>query len=241
MVNGVRMKHGKGKVIHGNTTAGVHGNEVYEGDWENNLMQGEGTYYFTSGAVYKGQWINGKRHGNGIIEYPDGSLYEGQWEQDLMHGNGKYIDNGGLVWEGIFIKNKYQSTIQKKLKMERKIELKIAAFEKSSEKYFQKFFEAYVSSDKKTMKDNLTPFFARPEELPTYVLEPFTKYEEKSADQWNDIFHKLIDDGGCYKKALANAEDSIILSHERIKAQQLAENPGGQIVEFSKLVDTKTI
>ena len=37
--------------------------DVYEGNWQQDLMHGDGTYKFTSGAIYVGQWIKGKRHG----------------------------------------------------------------------------------------------------------------------------------------------------------------------------------
>jgi len=235
------MKQGKGSIIHGNTTANTHGNETYEGDWDQDLMQGDGVYHFTSGAVYNGQWISGRRHGHGLMQYPDGSSYDGQWEKDEMHGIGKYIDSKELIWEGLFVNNTYQSQTQKKLQSEKKFELKITAFEDSAVEYFTKFFEAFSISDKKTMKENMAPFFIKPEELANYVKEPYTKYEEKPADQWKDAFHKLIDEGGYYRCAIKSAEDSAILEPERILAAQLSDTTGGQIVEFSKLVDNKTI
>lgn len=235
------MKHGKGKIVHGNTTGGSHGNEVYEGEWDHDLMHGEGTYTFTSGAVYQGQWANGKRHGTGRIDYLDGSSYEGQWEDDQMHGDGRYVDSDGIVWDGIFVNNTYESKIQKKLQSERKIQLKIKEYERNATDYFKKFFEAFSASDKKTMKENLSPFFVKPEELQNYVKEPYPKYEEKPADQWNDVFHKLIDEGDHYCNALTKPSDATIIDEERILVDQLGESPGGQVVEFSHKVDTKTI
>lgn len=121
IIDGLKMKHGKGRIVHGNSAADTIGNEVYEGDWDHDLMHGEGTYTFTNGAVYTGQWIKGKRHGNGRIEYLDGSSYEGQWENDQMHGDGKYTDNDGILWSGIFVNNTFESKIQKKLQTERKV------------------------------------------------------------------------------------------------------------------------
>lgn len=121
LFDGVKKKHGHGRIVHGNSHADSHGNEVYEGEWVEDLMHGTGTYTFTSGATYHGQWIKGKRHGVGKIEYPDGSSYDGQWENDMMHGNGKYTDNDGIEWEGIFVDNTFESKIQKKLQTERKV------------------------------------------------------------------------------------------------------------------------
>ena len=99
----------------------LEGNETYEGNWEKDLMHGEGIYHFTNGAIYTGQWIKGKRHGKGSIKYLDGSSYDGEWENDQMHGNGIYIDNDNVEWQGIFINNTYESKIQKKLQTERKV------------------------------------------------------------------------------------------------------------------------
>ena len=169
--NGIKMKHGKGYIIHGNSTADTHGNEIYEGQWEQDLMHGQGTYKFTSGAIYRGSWVKGKRHGDGSIQYLDGSSYEGEWEQDMMHGNGQYIDSDGIVWKGIFINNTYESRIQKKLQTERKVMLRIQEYQESAFTFFKKFSDAFAVSDKKTMKENLSPFFIRPEELSNYASE----------------------------------------------------------------------
>ncbi|CAI2374964.1 unnamed protein product [Moneuplotes crassus] len=242
LFDGVKMKHGKGIIIHGTSNASTKGgSETYEGDWNKDLMHGEGTYLFTNGARYTGQWVNGKRHGTGRIEYLDGSSYEGEWEQDKMHGNGVYVDNDQVVWEGIFVDNTFESNIQKKLQTERKIMIKVKSFEESARSYFDKFFEAFNGSDKKTMKDNMAPFFIKPEELGTFVQEPYAKFEDKPADQWNEAFHKLIDGDGFTPSALTIASGATLIDPERILAEQLSDSPGGQIVEFSKQVEAKTI
>ena len=44
------------------------------------------------------------------------------------------------------------------------------------------------------MKENMTPYFTPTEELPTYVADPYPKYEDRPADQWNTAFHHLIDE-----------------------------------------------
>lgn len=234
------MKHGKGKIIHGNSTAGTHGNEIYEGDWEQDLMHGQGTYTFTSGAVYTGDWTQGKRHGHGRIDHPDGSSYEGQWESDMMHGDGVYIDSDGIVWNGIFVNNSYESKIQKKLQTERKVMLRMQEYQNSASSYFTKFFEAFAGSDKKTMKDNMAPFFIKPEELATFVAEPYPKYEEKPADQWNDAFHKLVESDNSECHALARNSDASVIDPERLLVDQLGETTGGQVVEFTSEVEGKT-
>lgn len=39
--------------------------EKYEGDWDNDDKNGQGTYYYIEGAKYHGEWKNGKRCGKG--------------------------------------------------------------------------------------------------------------------------------------------------------------------------------
>jgi hypothetical protein len=91
------------------------------------------------------------------------------------------------------------------------------------------------------MKDNLAPFFNKPEELASLIQDPYPEFNDKPADQWNEAFHKLVDEGDYHCKAIPNATDAAIIEHERILIDQLSESPGGQIVEFSKFVDSKTI
>lgn len=240
MFGNVKMKHGKGKIIHGNSTTDTYGNEIYEGDWQQDLMHGEGTYKFTNGAVYVGQWIKGKRHGNGRIDYPNGSSYEGEWANDEMHGDGRYVDAEGIIWDGIFVNNTYESKIQKKLQQERKVVLRKKLHEETAVSFFKKFFNAFQNSDKKTMKDNLAPWFARPEELSSYYKDPYPKYEDRTPDAWNDVFHKIIDGDEYNCSASSGPGDVKFIDPQRILIEQLTDAHGGQIVEFWNKVETKT-
>ena len=60
------------------TWLSVH--EKYEGDWKNDLPDGEGTYYWfepkqdtrTIKTLYKGEWSKGKREGHGSFFYNNG-------------------------------------------------------------------------------------------------------------------------------------------------------------------------
>ena len=49
----------------------------------------------------------------------------------------------------------------------------------------------FAKSDKKTYKDNLAGFFATVESCIDFVQEPYTKYEERPPDKWNDIFKAI--------------------------------------------------
>jgi hypothetical protein len=63
--HGHKVKHGHGKITFpavggGNPATADLGAEEYEGDWEEDVMQGYGKYRYTSGASYNGQWLKGK-------------------------------------------------------------------------------------------------------------------------------------------------------------------------------------
>lgn len=103
------MKHGHGKI----TFPGPQGKgaEEYEGDWEEDKMNGHGRYIFTSGAEYIGSWKHGMMHGKGKKINADGTFYEGEWEKNLMHGDGVYLDQEKQTWQGLFINGSFDSKI----------------------------------------------------------------------------------------------------------------------------------
>eukprot|EP00906_Rhabdomonas_costata_P029509 RCo041635 len=80
----------------------IDGNNRYEGQWENDKMKGEGSFYFDSGAVYKGWWTDNQFEGKGTYTWPDSSCYEGSWRSNRMHGEGVYRDVNGKRWHGKF-------------------------------------------------------------------------------------------------------------------------------------------
>lgn len=56
--HGHKVKHGHGKITYpsvgGNSANAELGAEDYEGDWDEDVMQGYGKYKYTSGANYTG-------------------------------------------------------------------------------------------------------------------------------------------------------------------------------------------
>ena len=158
-------------------------------------MHGHGTYKFTSGNVYTGNWANGVMNGFGKMEYCDGSVYEGEWRTNLMHGDGVYVDRDRVTWTGIFVEGQFDSKIQKKLQSEKILRDKISSFETASKVFFEQFAEAFAKSDKKTFKDNLTPFFGNADTCLDYVnVDVFAKYEERAPDKWNEALKLVAED-----------------------------------------------
>jgi hypothetical protein len=215
LLNGVKVKHGHGKITFPSAPSGAGsdvGAEEYEGDWEDDLMQGYGSYRYTSGARYQGQWVKGKQHGQGKTQYPDGSSYEGQWTNNIMHGEGVYIDSEGIRWQGIFVNGTFESKLQKKLQAEKIIKEKRRQYEEKARDFFQSFADAFAKSDKKTFKDNLSPFFATAESCGEYVSEPYPKFEEKLPDKWNEWFKLQLGDGKTIQfKALGSKDEASLI------------------------------
>ena len=66
--------NGKGKEYYSN------GNILYEGDYINDKVEGNGKYIDENGECYIGQFKNGLRNGKGIFFSSDGNIkYEGNW------------------------------------------------------------------------------------------------------------------------------------------------------------------
>jgi hypothetical protein len=63
----------------------------YEGDVENGVPNGQGTYTSIDGWKYLGEWDDGQQHGHGTITYPDGVKYEGKFKDGKEHGQGIQI------------------------------------------------------------------------------------------------------------------------------------------------------
>lgn len=105
------MKHGHGKlVMGGNVYVGdfntdlMDGNGIYtwadgknyNGGWKANKMHGFGTYKWADGKLYVGYFVDGIREGLGSFKWTDGREYKGGWSKGKMHGEGSYlyIDKG---------------------------------------------------------------------------------------------------------------------------------------------------
>lgn len=87
-------------------------------------------------------------------------------------------------------------------------------------------------SDKKTFKENLTPFFATADTCADYANEPYAKFEERPADKWNELLKNVFEDGNVQLNVLSSKEESQVVKPEGILVEQMREKKGGQIVEI---------
>ena len=78
----------------------------YEGAIKNMTREGYGYIEFASGAVYEGNFHDGAMHGEGFMTWPDGMRYEGNYVNSQRSGQGRYLDNGRVVYEGEWFEDK---------------------------------------------------------------------------------------------------------------------------------------
>ena len=80
----------------------------YEGEWDNNMRNGLGKYYWTNGDIYEGEYRKGIREGVGVYYFESGEKYIGEWKNNLRHGKGKVVGNHGKVlMEGNWEEDKF--------------------------------------------------------------------------------------------------------------------------------------
>ena len=53
---------------------------VYEGSFENDEINGYGTFTSSDGCVYRGNYKDGRKNGLGLCTWSDGRSYEGYWK-----------------------------------------------------------------------------------------------------------------------------------------------------------------
>ena len=87
--------------------AGSYTNEkgdVYEGDFEHNIPQGEGDLVLANGDKYVGEFKNGIPHGMGEYTFTNGDVYIGEMDNDEFHGFGEYKGASGSTYVGEFVR-----------------------------------------------------------------------------------------------------------------------------------------
>ena len=80
--------------------------EKYDGNWENDRMQGHGVMLYNDRSLYSGNWADGRRHGEGSMEYSNGDRYDGLWSQDNRVGQGRMTFNNKNEYDGVWTSDK---------------------------------------------------------------------------------------------------------------------------------------
>ena len=42
---------------------------IYDGEWKNDMENGQGVLFMANGDVYRGSWKDGKKHGDGEYHF----------------------------------------------------------------------------------------------------------------------------------------------------------------------------
>ncbi len=81
----------------------------YVGAYKNNQRSGKGTAHFENGDVYTGQWNNDAMNGYGTYYYggiTSANYYEGNMSNNMMNGKGTYYSDGTKI-TGRWSHNRY--------------------------------------------------------------------------------------------------------------------------------------
>jgi hypothetical protein len=76
--------------------------DFYEGNFDDDLMNGKGEYVWKNGNMYEGDFLSGKLNGKGIYHYNDGYSYEGIFERGRKFGKGILRKGYDIIDEGIY-------------------------------------------------------------------------------------------------------------------------------------------
>jgi len=76
---------------------------IYEGDFVEGEMDGQGIIKYMDGSWYEGQFKKDKYDGKGKLVFKNGGIYEGEFNNNLINGKGKFIYSDGKIYEGDFI------------------------------------------------------------------------------------------------------------------------------------------
>mgnify|MGYP000390506158 FL=1 len=78
----------------------------YSGEFKDGKRHGKGTFETNSGTTFQGEFSQGKLIGYAIISFYNGGEYHGECEGFVKSGKGRLSLPKGVVFEGIWIKNR---------------------------------------------------------------------------------------------------------------------------------------
>ena len=83
--------------------------DIYKGLFVNGAKEGQGQMILKdNGGTYVGDFNQDLMHGNGCFTMPDGSEYVGEFFEGVQHGDGMIITSSGTEIFGRWINGKYQ-------------------------------------------------------------------------------------------------------------------------------------
>jgi len=82
----------------------------YEGEWKDNMKNGQGTFTASDGEKYVGEWKDNYRHGQGTATSSDGSSYTGEYKMGSRDGYGTFVWATGDKYTGDWLNNTRHGT-----------------------------------------------------------------------------------------------------------------------------------
>lgn len=78
----------------------------FEGDIDNDMLNGYGVYIWANNKKYEGEWVQGQMTGKGKMLFEDGCVYIGEFLNNQFEGQGQYIWNSKKYYQGNWKKGK---------------------------------------------------------------------------------------------------------------------------------------
>jgi len=233
-VESLKMREGKGKLIHPTNDNSEYGQEFYDGDWHEDKMHGFGVYNYANGDIYEGEWEHNLHSGYGKYLFTDGSRYEGEWKEHKMHGSGKYLDINGVIWDGEFRDGHFISKDQARLKEEKRIQKKVNKLKEAPALFGKLWDEAFAKIDKKNAKEIMSPLFAKLENMGIFVKENYPKFDDKTPEKWCEAIKFVLNS---VNEQIINVpkspSDLIFMEKHCLLVPQIQdEMSSGQVVEI---------
>lgn len=75
-------------------------NSIYEGNFKDDMKEGEGKFVLESGNFYIGEFHRDQINGKGCYKWSETKLYDGEWKDNTLNGLGVY-KNGDKLYKGI--------------------------------------------------------------------------------------------------------------------------------------------
>lgn len=83
---------------------------IYEGEFHEDRIHGEGKLTIPGQGSYEGMFSNGKKNGHGKYVFNNDDVYDGNWLDDTMSGTGTYKFANGDTYTGEFSNNQFNGT-----------------------------------------------------------------------------------------------------------------------------------
>ena len=72
--------------------------DSWEGNWKDNIIDGQATYKYSNGDIFVGLYKNGKKEGPGkMVIKCNKEIIEADWQNDMKEGKGKIYSEHGKI------------------------------------------------------------------------------------------------------------------------------------------------